>query len=148
MNRVFARGMRVARILCVVAGCAVVWPVDAQFDEHRRAQAHPFSKGQAGFDERDGEALYRSVCQGCHMPDGRGASGAGTYPALASNPKAASADYLALVVLNGRRNMPSFAPSLDDAQVAEVVTYVRTHFGNAYAAPFTAAQVARLRTPR
>ena len=32
------------------------------------------------FTEQGGEAIYRSVCAGCHMPDGRGASGAGTYP--------------------------------------------------------------------
>jgi len=29
------------------------------------------------FTEQEGEAIYRSVCAGCHMPEGRGASGAG-----------------------------------------------------------------------
>jgi len=142
------RSMHVVQVLCLVAGCGILFRVDAQSNEHRTTQAQTFSKSQRGFDERDGESLYRSICQGCHMSDGRGASGAGTYPALASNPKAASAEFLALTVLNGRRNMPSFAASLDDAQVAEVVGYVRTHFGNAYATPFTAAQVSTLRTAR
>ena len=30
-----------------------------------------------------GEAIYKGVCQGCHMPDAKGAVGAGAYPALA-----------------------------------------------------------------
>jgi len=32
-----------------------------------------------------GEAVYNSVCAGCHMPEGEGAVGAGNYPALAEN---------------------------------------------------------------
>ena len=135
-------GRAFVRSLLLVAGLGAFAHAAAQSNEHR-----VFSVGQRNFDERGGESLYQSICQGCHMPDGRGATGAGTYPALAANPKATSAEYLALTVLNGRRNMPSFAQSLDDRQVAEVVGYVRTHFGNAYAAPVTAEQVAALRTP-
>jgi mono/diheme cytochrome c family protein len=37
--------------------------------------------------------------------------------------------------------MPYFTDSLTPAQVAEVVTYIRTHFGNHYAAPITEADV-------
>ena len=104
-----------------------------------------------------GEQIYQHVCQACHMPDGRGAQGAGNYPALAENPKLASASYTATTVLLGRRNMPHFAPQndlsgleafavmhLDDAQVATVVNYVRSHFGNHYTDELTAADVAAL----
>lgn len=104
-----------------------------------------------------GEEIYQHVCQACHMPDGRGAQGAGNYPALAENPKLASASYTATTVLLGRRNMPHFAPQndlsgleafvvmhLDDAQVAAVVNYVRSHFGNHYTDELTAADVAAL----
>ena len=35
------------------------------------------------FSETSGEELFTNVCQGCHMPDGKGAAGAGTYPSLA-----------------------------------------------------------------
>lgn len=107
---------------------------------------HGFSKGER-FGEATGEALYRSICQGCHMPDARGARGAGTYPSLAGNARLAGAAYPVLVVLNGRRNMPAFAASLDDTQVAAVVDYVRSHFGDASADRVTAEQVAALRTP-
>ena len=72
-------------------------------------------------------------------------SGAGMYPALAANPKLASAAYPALTVLQGRRGMPGFADSLSDDQVAEVVNYVRSHFDNHYADSMTPDDVARLR---
>ena len=108
------------------------------------AQGALAARGQ--FVQRDGAALYRAICQGCHMPDARGAGGAGMYPALAANPKLASAAFPVLTVLGGRRGMPGFADSLSDEQVAEVVNYVRGHFDNRYADTITAEEVARLRT--
>jgi cytochrome c5 len=104
-----------------------------------------FAPGQ--FIHRDGATLYRAICQGCHMPDARGATGAGMYPALAANPKLASAAYPVLTVLNGRRGMPSLGVYLSDAQVAEVVNFVRTHFDNHYPDPVAASDVAKLRKP-
>lgn len=86
----------------------------------------------AHFQQQDGAALYRDICQGCHMPNGKGAAGAGAYPALAANAKLATAGYPVLVVMNGQKAMPGFARMLSDAQVAAVVNYVRTHFGNDY----------------
>jgi mono/diheme cytochrome c family protein len=43
--------------------------------------------------QRDGEVIYRTVCQGCHTAAAQGAVGAGTYPALANDPKLAAAGY-------------------------------------------------------
>jgi mono/diheme cytochrome c family protein len=94
---------------------------------------------------RDGEGVYRSMCQGCHMPDGRGAAGAAAYPALANNPKLQTAGYPLTLVLKGQRAMPAVGAFLDDAQVAAVVTFIRTHFGNDYREPVTAADVRALR---
>jgi mono/diheme cytochrome c family protein len=84
------------------------------------------------FMQQDGAALYRSICQGCHMPEGVGAVGAGSYPALARNEKLAAAGYPVTIVVNGRNGMPGFARMLSDVQIAAVVNYTRTHFGNAY----------------
>ena len=100
---------------------------------------------RGNFVQRDGAALYRAICQGCHMPDARGAQGAGMYTALAGNPKLASAAYPTLTVLQGRRAMPAFGDSLSDEQVAEVVNYVRSHFDNRYADTIRSEDVARLR---
>lgn len=93
----------------------------------------------------DGAVLYHVVCQGCHMPDAKGAEGAGHYPALAGNPKLASALYPALTVLKGRNAMPPFSALLSDAQIAAVVNYVRTNFGNQYSDTLSAADIAKFR---
>jgi mono/diheme cytochrome c family protein len=101
--------------------------------------------GRGHFVQRGGATLYRAICQGCHMPDARGAQGAGMYPALAANPKLASANYPALTILQGRRGMPALGDSLSDEQVAEVVNYVRSHFDNHFSDSLTADDIARLR---
>ena len=102
-----------------------------------------------------GQNIYDRICQGCHMAHGEGAVGAGHYPRLAGDPTLASWRFVALTVLQGRNNMPAFsAPSqlkwdsptlqLSDAQVADVVNYVRSHFGNSYRERVTADDVAKL----
>jgi mono/diheme cytochrome c family protein len=109
------------------------------------------------FAKASGEEIYAHVCQGCHMADGRGATGAGTYPALAGNAHLASAQFTAVTVVLGRHNMPHFAAQadlgefeafvtlhLDDRQIAAVVNYVRSHFGNHYTDEVTAADIASL----
>jgi len=84
------------------------------------------------FSEPDGEKIYRRVCAGCHMPDAKGAKGAGFYPALASNPKLQASGYPTMVVVHGLNGMPPFADAMTDQQIADVINYVRTHFGNRY----------------
>ena len=97
------------------------------------------------FSENSGEELFASVCQGCHMSDGKGATGAGTYPSLAANQKLEAVGYAVDVVVNGQRGMPGFGTMMSDDQVAAVVNYLRTHFGNDYANPVTVEQVNALR---
>ena len=79
-----------------------------------------------------GETIFRGICQGCHMPDADGATGAGSYPALAKNKKLEIAGYPIALVLRGQKAMPGFADMLSDRQIADVINYVRTHFGNKY----------------
>jgi mono/diheme cytochrome c family protein len=97
------------------------------------------------FTEQGGAAIYAAVCAACHMPDGLGASGAGSYPSLARNPGLAAGAYPVAVVILGQKAMPSFAATLSDQQIADVISYVRTHFGNAYTDIVTAAEVAAAR---
>jgi mono/diheme cytochrome c family protein len=93
----------------------------------------------------DGATLYRIVCQGCHMPGGAGAQGAGSYPALAKNPHLQISTYPASIVLNGLHAMPRFGGQLSDQQVAAVVDYVRSHFGNHYQDKIPVSLVSALR---
>jgi len=84
------------------------------------------------FPFQGGEAIYKGVCQGCHMPEAQGAVGAGAYPALAKDENLETAGYPIAVVLKGQKAMPFFGMQLSDQQIADVVNYVRTHFGNKY----------------
>ena len=92
-----------------------------------------------------GEAIYKGVCAGCHMPDAKGAVGAGAYPALAKNENLETAAYPIGIVLKGQKAMPFFALQLNDQQIADVVNYVRTHFGNKYKDKVKPADVKALR---
>ena len=85
-----------------------------------------------GFSAPAGEDLYMRVCAACHMPDAKGAVGAGFYPALAGNKRLGSGAYPLYVVMNGMNGMPPLGETMTDEQVADVVNYVRTHFGNDY----------------
>lgn len=88
-----------------------------------------------------GEQVYQQVCQACHMADAKGGTGAATIPALAKNPKLAEPGYPIGMILQGRGAMPPLTDLLNPAQIAAVVTYVRTHFGNSYKKPVTEADV-------
>jgi mono/diheme cytochrome c family protein len=93
------------------------------------------------FTEQSGEQLFANVCQGCHMGDAKGAAGAGSYPSLAGNANLIAGGYPVTVVVRGQRAMPPFGAMMSDDQVAAVVNYVRTHFGNNYTDPVTAEDV-------
>ena len=106
----------------------------------------------------DGAGIYGHICQGCHMPGAVGAVGAGRYPKLAGDSALASWRYVAITVLNGRKAMPAFGAGgeerfethgvqLTDAQVADVVNYLRSNFGNRFKGTVTAAQIASLPHP-
>ena len=103
--------------------------------------APPIRVVKGHFTMTDGEALYRNVCQACHMADAKGAVGAGSYPALASNPKLAETGYPVSVILHGQKAMLPLGALLTDQQVADVVNYIRANFGNRYKGAVTAADV-------
>ncbi|HEX4637254.1 MAG TPA: cytochrome c [Rhizomicrobium sp.] len=97
------------------------------------------------FPMQDGKAIYEGVCQGCHMPSAKGAVGAGMYPALAGDPKLEEAGYPLSIIINGQKAMPPLGPYFNDNQVAAVVNYIRTHFGNHYTDKVTADEVKVMR---
>lgn len=97
------------------------------------------------FSEPSGAKMYKRVCAGCHMPDAKGAKGAGFYPALAGDQNLASGDYAIYVVVKGLHGMPAVGRMMTDQQVADVVNYIRTNFGNKYKDSVTAAQVKAVR---
>lgn len=101
--------------------------------------------GADGYTSTDGEALYQTLCAGCHMPDGGGAVGAGEYPALTGNTNLEFAGYAITLIVNGQGAMPSFGTFLDDEQVAAVTAYIQSNLGNSYTPDATAQMVADVR---
>jgi mono/diheme cytochrome c family protein len=132
-------GMHNHAAVCVAGLLALVANIAAAQEGQRT-----FSSGYR-FVEMSGEELYNNVCRGCHMADGKGATGAGTYPSLVANPNLAQAGYPITMVVRGRRAMPPFGDMMNDAQVAAVVNYLRTHFGNDFSDAVTAQDVSGAR---
>jgi mono/diheme cytochrome c family protein len=124
----------------MLAGLLALMASGAAAQEGQRT----FSSGYR-FVEMSGEELYNNICRGCHMGDAKGSTGAGSYPSLAANPNLESTGYPITLVVRGRRAMPPFSGMMSDAQVAAVVNYLRTHFGNNYSDMVTAQDVSEAR---
>jgi mono/diheme cytochrome c family protein len=128
-------------VLALVAAAAPGSPARADDSAMKSA---PMSRGWV-FTERGGADLFANVCAACHQPDAKGAAGAAVYPPLASNKKLASAGFILDVLFEGLRGMPPLGRMMSDEQVADVVNYIRAHFGNSYAGAVSAAQVSAAR---
>jgi mono/diheme cytochrome c family protein len=89
-----------------------------------------------------GEAIYHDNCSACHGGDGAGAGA--LFPALVGNSIVAQGnpETVARVVLAGSQSvhtarapttpaMPSLGWRLKDQEIADVLTYVRSSWGNA-----------------
>jgi mono/diheme cytochrome c family protein len=91
----------------------------------------------------DGKSLFAKNCAACHQASGRGIPGA--FPALAGNAFVLGAPSdVASVLLKGRGGMPDFSGSLDDGEIAQVLSYVRASWGNS-AAPVSEQDVGSTR---
>jgi mono/diheme cytochrome c family protein len=103
----------------------------------------------------DGAAVYASMCVACHQANGAGVPG--VFPPLAGSEWVNGRDTtVAAIVLRGvegpltvrgvryNAQMPSFRDRLDDAQIAALLTHLRSSWGNA-SPPVSAATVAALR---
>ncbi|CAG9270363.1 Cytochrome c oxidase polypeptide II [Paraburkholderia unamae] len=75
-----------------------------------------------------GEKVYASNCAVCHQPTGKGA---GAFPALDGSKVANGpiAEHVS-IVLKGKNAMPSWAPTLNDVEIASVITFERNSWGN------------------
>ncbi len=84
---------------------------------------------QTTFAADAGETLFLENCAECHLPDGLGI--AGIYPALAGNELVlGSAVDVALVLIIGRGEMPSFSDAISNQEMATIINYVRNAWGN------------------
>jgi mono/diheme cytochrome c family protein len=114
-------------------------------DEETLSRSQPSLSTGFRFTEQTGEQLFASSCQGCHMPNGNGATGAGTYPSLSKDSNLEASGYPVYIIVRGQKAMPPIGMMMSDDQVAAVVNYLRTHFGNQYNDAVTAEDVKRVR---
>ena len=96
--------------------------------------------------QTEGKALYDAICAGCHMPDGKGAVGAGHYPPLANSAFVESKEGVAQWIIQGHKAMPPLGGVMDDEQIAAIVNYLRSNLGNSYDETISAAEVAEIRS--
>ena len=89
------------------------------------------------------QSLFNDNCSACHQTTGKGVKGA--FPALAGDPFVqGDAGPVIATVLAGRAGMPSFKDDINDADLASLLTYVRTSWGNK-GKPLTPADIAAAR---
>jgi cytochrome c oxidase cbb3-type subunit 2 len=115
------------------------------------ASANPGAKEAGGYDAAKGAALYTANCSACHQASGEGLPGA--FPSLKDDAVVNKDDATKHidVVLNGLHDarvsgvvyggaMPPFAATLSDTDIADLIDYERSSWGN-HGKPITAAQV-------
>ena len=102
-----------------------------------------------------GQKVYEQTCLACHQADAGGVPG--MTPPLQNSPYVQGpAIKLIGIVLNGKTDgveiegetytspMPPFNTVLKDQEIADVLTYLRSHFGNK-AGPISVTQVSQIR---
>lgn len=109
------------------------------------------SKGAQSAATASGAQIYAANCSSCHQANGQGAAGA--FPPLAGSDIVAGDPARIIHIVkfgltgpvevagktyNGQ--MPAWSPQISDANIASVISYVRSSWGN-HAAAITPAQV-------
>lgn len=110
----------------------------------RRTMADLAPKAGAKSGVADGAQIFAAQCAACHQASGAGLPG--VFPPLAGSEWVNGKDVvLAQILLHGisgdltvkgavyKGQMPSFQDKLNDAEIAAVLTHIRSNFGNASA---------------
>ncbi len=77
----------------------------------------------------DAATMYKAKCAGCHGPDGVGGTAAGKAMKVRDFhapevQKETDAEYTD-IISNGKNKMPKYADKLKDAEIKDLVAYVR-----------------------
>ena len=146
-------------IRAMAAYLASLSPLQANADPATLARQYEQASAITGTPSGLGARLFDGACAACHHT-GSGPQLFGAHPSLALNTNLHSAtpDNLIRVILDGIGSparpelgtMPAYRDSFNDAQIAELVTYLRQQFaGGKPAWQNVTASVARIRaTPR
>jgi len=108
-----ARGLAVLAIVIACGGGG-----------HQIPRDRVTSPGEALF---NGYAKHGINCFECHDGTGRGTTWG---PALATRVPSLTDDQIAATIRTGKGKMPAFGTKLNDAEVGQVVTWLREKFGS------------------
>ncbi len=127
-------------------------PLPVSSRAYTRTAAAVGESVQPGYDAASGRDLYIAQCSACHQANGEGLPG--VFPPLKGSGVVNKDDASKhiQVVLHGTQGgraggvvyaapMPPFAATLSDAEIAGIIDYERSSWGN-HGVPVTAAQVA------
>lgn len=119
----------------IISALVIVTAIIFVFGAHRSAI------GATNTATMPGAKIYSENCSACHGADGSGT--AGTFPPLAANPMVTgSAGKVIAAVKNGltgetkvsgktyNGTMPAWKGKLTNAEIADVITYIRSSWGN------------------
>lgn len=128
------RRFAVAMLLLAVAGCAKGEKSTNSAATAAAVAANPASAS-------DGATVYLTNCSSCHQSDGTGVANA--FPPLAGNPAVTGDPVAAIAIvkdgLTGRLIvnhvaysgiMPAWKGQISDEQIAQVLSYIRSSWGN------------------
>ena len=77
----------------------------------------------------DGEKVYKAKCASCHGPEGAGATPAGKATKArdfcSDEVKKETDDEWTTIIVKGKNKMPSYDKKITDAEIKEVVAYIR-----------------------
>ena len=77
----------------------------------------------------DAAGTFKAKCAGCHGPDGKGSTPAGkmlgTHDFASPEVQKMTDADLAGIISTGKNKMPGYAKTLKDAEIKELVGYVR-----------------------
>jgi len=81
-------------------------------------------------DVANGEKVYKAKCASCHGPDGKGETAAGKATKardLCSADVKKEADAVWTdIILKGKNKMPAYGKKITDAEVKDVIAYIRS----------------------
>jgi len=145
-------GLPVPKIVLGIVSVVVLWAVGYIIatapndppelgDGRTLATLQGKAAGAAGAGGADGAQIYAANCVACHQATGAGLPG--VFPPLAGSEWVLAADKVpANILLHGitgkltvkdtayNGQMPAFKDKLSDAEIAAVLSYVRSSFGN------------------
>ena len=73
-----------------------------------------------------GQDTYKAKCAMCHGADGSGNKAMGTLPLGGAEVQGMSDADLTALITNGKGKMPAYKGKLTDAQISDLVSYIRS----------------------